>query len=244
MGFKVRFAFVLLVPIIYLVAKTIAPQSQSDIIAYTVSPENIKMFHQDDQGRVFMNFHNLKDYLSAKNKTLKFAMNGGMYLKDLSPQGLYIERGKRIKKANRISQGYGNFYLQPNGVFFITKNKKAFVVATKNFRNNGEINYATQSGPMLVIDGNIHPKFSPTSQSKYIRNGVGILPDGNLLFAISTHTINFYNFASFFKDKGCKNALYLDGFVSRIYLPREGITEQDGLFGIIIGEVESKMEQK
>ena len=167
-------------------------------------------------------------------------MNGGMYLRDLSPQGLYIENGKIIKKVDPTQEAYGNFYMQPNGIFYITKDKKAHVTRTKEFKYSDNINYATQSGPMLVIDGQIHHKFMPNSKNVHIRNGMGILPNGDLLFAISSHKINFYNFATFFKQYGCKNALYLDGFVSRIYLPEQGITDQDGLFGIIIGEEVNK----
>jgi uncharacterized protein YigE (DUF2233 family) len=168
-------------------------------------------------------------------------MNGGMYLRDLSPQGLYIEGGKQIKVLDTAQEAYGNFYMQPNGIFYITKDNKAYVTATKYFKYPDDtINFATQSGPMLLINGKIHHKFMPLSKNLHIRNGVGILPNGNLLFAISKGKINFYDFAMFFKKHGCKNALYLDGFVSRIYLPEKGIENQDGLFGIIIAEVANK----
>ena len=210
------------------------------IISYTTSPKNISFYHNNAKGIPYSNFKTLQTYLSSQNKHLKFAMNGGMYLRDLSPQGLYIEKGKQIKNVDRAQNAYGNFYMQPNGIFYITKDKKALVTPTKKFKYNDNINYATQSGPMLVIDGQIHHKFMPNSKNVHIRNGVGILPNGDLLFAISSHKINFYNFATFFKQHGCKNALYLDGFVSRIYLPSQGITHDDGLFGIIIAEEANK----
>ena len=210
------------------------------IISYTTSPKNISFYHKNSKGIPYSNFKTLHSYLSSQNKHLKFAMNGGMYLRDLSPQGLYIEKGKRIKDVERTQDAYGNFYMQPNGIFYITKDKKAHVTPTKKFKYSDNINYATQSGPMLVIDGQIHHRFMPKSKNVHIRNGVGILPNGDLLFAISSHKINFYNFATFFKQHGCKNALYLDGFVSRIYLPSQGITHDDGLFGIIIAEEANK----
>ena len=213
---------------------------RNKIISYTTSPKNISFYHKNSKGIPYSNFKTLQTYLSSQNKHLKFAMNGGMYLRNLSPQGLYIENGKRIKGIDRAQDSYGNFYMQPNGIFYITKEKKAHVISTKEFKDSDTINYATQSGPMLVIDGKIHHKFMPNSKNVHIRNGVGILPNGNLLFAISSHKINFYNFATFFKQHGCKNALYLDGFVSRIYLPEQDITNQDGLFGIIIGEEANK----
>ena len=211
--------------------------SANEIVSYITDAKNIKMFHSDSNGKVFGNFSNLKAYLTEQNLTLKFAMNGGMYLKNLSPQGLYIENGKLIKSINLKYNSYGNFYMQPNGVFYITKDGIASVVKSKEFKLNKNIEYATQSGPMLVIDGKINPKFNPNSKSFYIRNGVGVLPNGKLLFAISKEPIRFYDFANFFKKAGCRDALYLDGFVSRIYLPSEGITNQDFIFGIIIAEV-------
>ena len=211
--------------------------SANEIVSYATDAKNIKMFHADSNGKVFGNFANLKAYLKEQNATLKFAMNGGMYLKDLSPQGLYIENGKLIKSINLKHSSYGNFYMQPNGVFYITKDGKASVVKSREFKLSKNIEYATQSGPMLVIDGEINPKFNPNSKSFYIRNGVGVLPNGKLLFAISKESIRFYDFANFFKKAGCRDALYLDGFVSRIYLPSEGITNQDFIFGIIIAEV-------
>jgi len=220
--------------VFYAFAKT--PSQQIHIVSHTTSPKNIHFYHKNPHGKIFKNFHTLDDYISSQNKHLSFAMNGGMYLRDLSPQGLYIENGKMIKKLDTTQEAYGNFYMQPNGIFFITKNKEAHVVTSKGFQYTDKINYATQSGPMLVIEGKIHHKFIPYSKNVHIRNGVGILPNGDLLFAISSKKINFYNFANFFKQHGCKNALYLDGFVSRIYLPKKGITQQDGLFGIIIGE--------
>jgi len=163
-------------------------------------------------------------------------MNAGMYLKDLSPQGLYIEDGNIKSPLDTLTSGYGNFYLQPNGVFYITKDRKAFIKTTKNFKMDKNIAYATQSGPMLLIDGQIHPKFNQGSPNIHIRNAVGILPNGNLLFAMSKKKINFYDFSSYFKQQGCKNALYLDGFVSRTYLPSSNWKQLKGNFGVIIAE--------
>lgn len=88
---------------------------------------------------------------------------------------------------------------------------------------------------MLVIDGAIHPAFKQGSANLNIRNGVGILPDGKIIFAMSRQEINLYDFAQYFQSLGCKNALYLDGFVSRTYLPEKNWTQTDGNFGVIIG---------
>lgn len=107
--------------------------------------------------------------------------------------------------------------------------------ATSDFQDNINIKFATQSGPMLVVNGLIHTAFRDGSTNLHIRNGVGILPDNKVIFAMSKKEINFYDFAKYFQSLGCKNALYLDGFVSRTYLPEKEWTQTDGDFGVMIG---------
>ena len=210
------------------------------IVSYETRSDKIQFFLKNEQGHYFNNHGNLKNHLEKKDLELKFAMNGGMYLQDSSPQGLYIENGKTIKKLNTKKSTYGNFYLQPNGVFHITNNGIAHINTSKSFKQSPEIKYATQSGPMLLIKGKMHPVFTKGSKHIHIRNGVGILPNGNLLFAMSKDSINFYDFASYFKKKGCKNALYLDGAISKIYLPSKDIKQVKGKFGVIIAETKKK----
>lgn len=218
---------------------TIYQIDESRLLSYIVNPkqQNLQFYWKDDQGENYTNFESLKEDLESQNKDLIFAMNGGMYLKDLSPQGLYIENGIEYANLDTLPEGYGNFYLQPNGVFYLTKEQNAVVCTSQEFQSNPNIHYATQSGPMLLIDGEIHPKFRKGSENLHIRNGVGILPDGNILFAMSKEKINFYDFATFFKQNNCKNALYLDGFVSRTYLPTKGYNDIQGRFGVIIAEI-------
>jgi len=212
--------------------------SSENILSHTVDlkKQDLRFFWKDDKGNNIKNFKQLKKWTSSKSETLVFAMNGGMYQKDLSPQGLYIENGIVKSKMNRVLKAYGNFYMQPNGVFYITNKKEGVVCRSTDFKNEG-IKYATQSGPMLLIDGAIHPKFRAGSNNLNIRNGVGILPNGEILFAMSKEKINFYDFATYFKSQGCKNALYLDGFVSKSYLPSQNWTQLDGNFGVIIAEI-------
>jgi len=157
-----------------------------------------------------------------------------MYKEDNSPLGLFIEDKKVVSRLN-TKNGNGNFYLKPNGVFYITTDNTVVICDTKDFNNNGKIRYATQSGPMLVIDGKIHPEFKEGSKNMNIRNGVGILPGNRIVFAMSKSEINFYDFANYFKSLGCKHALYLDGFVCRTYLPEQNWIQTDGNFGVLIG---------
>jgi len=214
----------------------------STVLSYEVdlNVKDLRFYWKNNKGNNYKNFQNLKSELQKERKELIFAMNGGMYNKDLSPQGLYIENGLIKSEIDTLKNGYGNFYLQPNGIFYITDENKSFIHTTDHFINDKNIKYATQSGPMLLINGKIHHKLNQGSSNLHIRNGVGILPNGNLLFAMSKEKINFYDFANYFKKKGCKNALYLDGFVSRTYLPSSYWEQLDGEFGVIIAEIGSK----
>ena len=206
------------------------------ILSYTVNPQklNVKLYWKNEKGQTLQTFSNLRKYAEVKGKKLLFAMNGGMYQTDFSPLGLYIENGVKLKGLNTRS-GKGNFYLKPNGVLYLNEDNNAFVCTTENFKNNGKVKYATQSGPMLLVNGKIHSAFKKGSKNVNIRNGVGILPDQTLLFAISKKAVNFYDFAVYFKKMGCKNALYLDGYVSRVYLPEKKWIQLDGNFGVMIG---------
>jgi uncharacterized protein YigE (DUF2233 family) len=205
-------------------------------ISYIADPkqQDIRLYWKDDKKENFKSIGNLKNWLAKKQKALLFAMNGGMYLQDNSPLGLFIEDQKTIKPLN-TAKGNGNFYLRPNGVFYITTGDSAAICSSEEFINNGKIKYATQSGPMLVIDGKIHSAFKEGSTNLNIRNGVGILPGNKVIFAMSKQEVNFYDFANYFKNMGCKNALYLDGFVSRTYLPAKNWIQTEGDFGVIIG---------
>ncbi|HEY5747407.1 MAG TPA: phosphodiester glycosidase family protein [Chryseolinea sp.] len=210
--------------------------STDKIVSYVVDPKarDIQFYWKDDKGEIFKSIQRLKDHLDQKNSKLVFAMNGGMFKADNSPQGLFIQQKARIAPLDTAS-GSGNFYLKPNGVFYITVDKNAIICQTTDFVDNGRIEFATQSGPMLLINGAFHPAFKKGSSNLNIRNGVGLLPDHKLLFAMSKEPINFYDFANYFKQAGCENALYLDGFVSRTYLPEEKWIQTDGNFGVIIG---------
>ena len=215
---------------------TIQNSLDDQILAYTVDTktQDLQLYWKNDSSEILGSIQNLKTYVESKNLTLTFATNGGMYMQDLRPLGLFIQNGKTQKSINK-SDGNGNFYLKPNGIFYITTDNIPFVCTTADFADNGKIKYATQSGPMLIIDGQIHSAFKEGSTNLNIRNGVGILPNNKVVFAMSKTEINFYDFAEYFQRLGCKNALYLDGFVSRTYLPEKKWTQTDGNFGVIIG---------
>lgn len=215
-------------------------QTNDSILSYRVNPklQSIKFYWKDTSDKAYFNFSNLKSHIEAQGEKLVFAVNGGIFTREHKPLGLYIENGKILHRKNNVQKAYGNFYLQPNGIFYITKNNEAFVTTTKDFIMSTDINYATQSGPMLVINDTIHPKFNKDSKNLNIRNGVGILPNGNILFAMTKKRLTLYDFAVYFKNAGCKNALYLDGAISKTYCPSKGYKNTEGTFIILIGVTE------
>jgi uncharacterized protein YigE (DUF2233 family) len=163
----------------------------------------------------------LRQDLAAGGEELLFAVNGGIYARTLEPLGLYLEDGVRLEGLNR-GRGGGNFFLKPNGVFYVGESG-AGVVETDRYPPPGQVRNAVQSGPMLVIDGALHPRFIPGYHSRHVRNGVGVDRRGRVVFAISRGLVNFHDFGTLFRDRlDCPNALYLDGKISQMYLPALG----------------------
>lgn len=228
----------LMIPLLTGAGRPPGPGKTEDnkIISYIIDPgkQDLQIYWKDDSGRIIGTIQRLRDYLIRKHRRLVFAVNGGMFKADYSPVGLFIQDQKVITPIDTGS-GEGNFYLKPNGVLYITSDNKAGICPTSDFALAGRVKFATQSGPLLLIDGRLHPSFKKGSSNLNIRNGVGLLSGNRLLFAMSAEPINFYDFASYFQNSGCQNALYLDGFVSRTYLPEQGWDHTDGNLGVMIG---------
>lgn len=201
--------------------------------------EDLRLFQSGPDG-AYGSFKNVDAALAAEGKALGFAMNAGMYHRDLAPVGLYVENGVEVSKLVTRA-GPGNFGLLPNGVFCIGETFR--VIESRVFRKERpDCRYATQSGPMLVIGGKLHPKLLADSDSLYVRNGVGVSRDGTrAVFAISNEAVNFHTFARLFRDAlGLPDALYFDGNISRLYAPALG--RHDGGFpmGPMVGTVVPK----
>ena len=205
----------------------------------------------DDDIRLFLNgptgtyggFTAVDAELTKNGEKLAFAMNAGMFHSDLSPVGLYIENGKKLASLV-TSDGPGNFGLLPNGVFCI--GQRFSVIESRRFaQEQPACRFATQSGPMLVIGGSLHPAFRPTSDSLNIRNGVGVSGDGRTAwFVISNGTVNFDSFARLFRDRlGSQDALFFDGSVSRLYAPEIDRSGTGFDVGPIVGFVVKKAEE-
>ncbi|GEO83386.1 MULTISPECIES: phosphodiester glycosidase family protein [Alphaproteobacteria] len=188
----------------------------------------MRIYHLDPEGRPFGGFDSLSRQLWKERHYLIAAMNGGMYQPDLSPVGLFVEHGFE-RQAISTKSGWGNFHLLPNGVFWLKGGRAGVAETSLYLRERIAPDYATQSGPMLVIDGEIHPRFLPDSDSLKIRNGIGVDEKGRVQMVISEAPVRFYDFALLFRDQlGCRNALYLDGTISSLYVA--GTSRRDGLF--------------
>ncbi|MEM7374224.1 MAG: phosphodiester glycosidase family protein [Bacteroidota bacterium] len=205
---------------------------------YTVSlkEQEVRLFWQGKDGLPYKNLRTLKVSLESEGKSLLFGMNAGMYKKDRSPQGLYIEDGQ-TRVSLDTGDANGNFYLKPNGVFLIREDR-AEVVETSQFSASPDILYATQSGPLLLHNGKIHQAFREGSKNLHIRNGVGIISPDKMVFVISNEVVNLYDFASLFKEHfGCEDALYLDGAISKMYAPDLNRSDLGGNLGPLIGVI-------
>ena len=200
--------------------------------------EELRLFLRGDDGQILGQFGRVDSQLAPQGTRLAFAMNAGMYHSDRAPVGHYVENGQEQMRVIP-NAGPGNFGLLPNGVFCI-RDSRADVIETQAYlARTPDCTYATQSGPMLVIDGALHPRFLPDSTSRYLRNGVGTTADGTrAVFAISRNTVTFHEFGRLFRDHlNLPNALYFDGNISRLYAPDLGRNDPGFAMGPIVGVV-------
>jgi hypothetical protein len=149
-----------------------------------------------------------------KDPSQFFAITGAMFEeKDGMPPGLVIDNGRVVKNIN-LQSGKGNFYKPgPNGIFYIGKNG-VDIVETSFLQNYDGIDFALQSGPLLVINNAVNPKFKPSSNNQFARSAVGIRNSGNrkeLIFVTSLEPVSFYDIATFMKyHENCERAIHLE----------------------------------
>lgn len=200
--------------------------------------EDVRLFLHGADARPLGTFGAVDQSLAIDGKRLAFAMNAGMYHEDRRPVGYYVERGEELAPLQR-KPGPGNFGLHPNGVFCVLDGSFAVVETLAFDAARPKCRFASQSGPMLVLSGALHPKFVPDSDSVNIRNGVGVSEDGQrAFFAISDDAVNFHAFARFFRDAlKVPNALFFDGTISRLYAPEIGRDDFGFPMGPIVGLV-------
>ena len=213
-----------------------------EMLSYAVcsvdpATERLELFLYDENGDPYGSFAALEQ--AYPDNSIAFAMNAGMYQQDRSPVGYFVQGGVELHGL-LTGASQGNFGMLPNGVFCL-KSGRAGVYDSLVFEAmSSRCDFATQSGPMLVIDGDLHPRFLPDSTSRYIRNGVGTPADGSrAVFAISNQPVTFHEFARFFRDAlGLPNALYFDGNISRLHAPSLGRSDLGVPMGPIVAVIE------
>ncbi len=170
------------------------------------------------------NFGTIEGWAAGRNESaIAFVMNAGMYGDDLKALGYFVRGSDRLVELNR-GDGGGNFYLKPNGVFFGSNGNWRILETGLFLRTIGDRpQFGTQSGPMLVINGELHPEIQDDGPSKALRNGVGIASDGKAHFVISNEPLSFGKLGRFFRDElEVPNALFLDGNISSLWDPATG----------------------
>jgi uncharacterized protein YigE (DUF2233 family) len=200
--------------------------------------DDLRLFLSAPDGRPYGTFGRIDRALAAEGRRLAFAMNAGMYHPDRRPVGLYLDPAGEAAPLV-TAPGPGNFGMLPNGVFCIGEDRFAVVESRRFAETRPACRYATQSGPMLVIGGELHPRFLVDSDSRFVRNGVGVSADGATAYlAISDRPVTFHEFARLFRDVlGTPDALYFDGRISRLHAPVIGRSDAGFPMGPVIGLV-------
>ncbi len=193
-----------------------AADERFTVVRVDTAIDDLRMFWRDERGAPFGRLDRLAQWLQAQQKQLAFGMNAGMYEADSSPVGLLVIDGIELSPLNLASKP-GNFFLKPNGVFLVDGTGPQVMDAVDYRALKKTPRRATQSGPLLLKQGAIHPKLNPNSNSRLIRNGVGVA-GSQAIFVISEKPVSLHEFAVFFRDTlHCQNALYLDGTISSLY---------------------------
>jgi uncharacterized protein YigE (DUF2233 family) len=208
------------------------------VCSVNVRKERLRLFHHDESGQPFKRFDRLAPWIESRGQKLVFAMNAGMYRSDFSTVGLFISDGQQMAPLN-TTKGHGNFYLKPNGVFTVTKDGARILESAAYAELREQVVLATQSGPLLVLGGNLHPAFTANSKSRLLRSGVGVPSPAIALFVISESPVNFYELAVLFRDKlHCPDALFLDGTICSLYAPELKRSDFRAELGPIFGVIE------
>lgn len=187
---------------------------------FRAKPREIELHWKDGSGQPYGQFSRLQEALESRGRGIEFMMNAGIFEPGGIPSGLHIERSVVQRQLN-LQAGRGNFYLKPNGVFCVVGGRALVIESGRFGTSNLSPSLAVQSGPLLLADGVIHPAFRADSPNKKHRNGVGVLPGGDVIFAITefepvTNRVNLHGFASLFAHLGCRDALFLDGDLSEM----------------------------
>jgi uncharacterized protein YigE (DUF2233 family) len=203
--------------------------------------DTLRTFWKDDKATPFGTFEHLREWLRPKGEDITCAMNGGIYQEDLRPLGLYVEQRRVLHRLNTRKDAYGNFYMEPNGVFMIEA-QRARIVDTATFQSElaertASIDFAIQSGPLMLQAGRVNPSFAPDSTNRQVRGAICVIGPQDVVLALAATPISFYEFTSFLREKlNCVDALHTDSKISRLF-PDQGLMLSP-LYSVIVGVVE------
>ncbi len=200
--------------------------------------DTLRLSWKNATGESLGSFARWNQDLAATGGQLLFAMNAGMFQSGPAhtPMGLLVIDGKQVHPINRRVGPKSNFYLQPNGLFLLGESG-ARIVRTEDYLSADMkwVKQATQSGPLLVIDGKRNEQL-PIGMS-LVRNGVGVRGSA-VFFVITNSGVTFHEFADFFvRVLHCTDALYLDGNISGAMSANGAPIEATSGFGPMIGVV-------
>jgi|GEM_PF-6321246 len=140
--------------------------------------------------------------------------NGGIFDENFQPLGLLVQNGQVCHELNQ-DIGNGNFFLAPNGVFFIRGKTPEIMPTSKYAKLRISPDWAIQSGPLLVVDAKVNNLLPNNPKSKYTRNGIGVDENNNVILLFAPDPVSLYDFAVYARDTAkARHALYLDGAVS------------------------------
>ncbi len=186
---------------------------------------SLELLWKDAVGKPLLTLDRARAYVEARGDSVIALTNAGIYEPGFIPTGLFVQNGIERQSLN-LRDGEGNFYLKPNGVFYLTATGARIVESSGFAVDTEELMLALQSGPLLLSRGIVHPAFRENSSNCRLRSGIGIRTDGSIVVAISRGAINFHDFTRYFLEElGCTDALYLDGTISSLYAPAVGRLE-------------------
>jgi len=205
------------------------------VCTFDAARQELRLVARNSDGAFMRNFVDLERHLGRDANRVRFAMNAGMFNDAGAPIGLFVAEGQE-QHVLRLTDGPGNFHMKPNGVFWQGEDGAVHIDRSEDYAAAAPAaRWATQSGPMLLIDGELHPRFAEDGASRLMRNGVGVRDAQTAYFVISSGFVSFGRFARFFRDElGCENALFLDGSVSSLWAPSLDRRDDDHEFGPMV----------
>jgi len=219
------------------------------VVRLDLNHEKLSLHWRDPEtSQPFGSIEALRQWGASHGQKLLFAANAGIYDRQSAPLGLHVENGKTVVplNLNHGNPASGNFSLLPNGVFAVYSDGHATVRTSSDFKADGrQPQWASQSGPMLLIDGKLNEQFIDASDSMKWRSGVCVKSASQVIFAVSETPVNFHAFGRLFRDQlGCRDALYLDGSISQIYVDGDGyagapnfmLKPYAGIFAVFVAE--------